>query len=75
MFLLCCEFEVFVALDAAGADLDATCAKSCSRLWECYPLKVWILASITTRVELCSTNTVRVASGHSTSFFTKLADV
>ena len=43
-FLLLCEFEVFVALDATCADLDATAA--CC-LWKCDPLEVGVLAGIT----------------------------
>ena len=42
--LFLCKFEVLVALDAAGADLDA--ATTCC-LWKCDPLEVWVLARIT----------------------------
>lgn len=58
---------MFVSLEAARADFDATTAIC---LGDRSPLKVGIFARITARIELGSTNTVRITAGHATRFLT-----
>ena len=55
LILFLCEFELLTALDAAGANLNAT-ASGC--LWECNPLEVGVFASIARRIEFRRADTV-----------------
>lgn len=71
-FLTLADLEVFVSLDAAGADLDAT---PTDLLGESDPLEVGILAAVTTRIELCGANAVGIPSRHTGSFFADDADI
>jgi hypothetical protein len=71
-FLTLTDLEVFVSLDTAGADLDASPA---DLFGESNPLEVGILAAVTTRIELCGANAVGIPSRHTGSFFADDADI
>ena len=55
---------MLTALDAAGANLNATASRS---LWECNPLEVGVFASIARRIEFCRADTVRITACHAAS--------
>ena len=55
--------------------LHAPCANLYTRtIWDTRPLKVWVYAAVTSWVEFCSTNRVRVLSNDFRTFFTKWTD-
>ena len=64
LILFLCEFELLTALDAAGANLNATASRS---LWECNPLEVGVFASIARRIEFRRADTVRITACHAAS--------
>ena len=64
LILFLCELEMLTALDAAGANLNATASRS---LWECDPLEVGVFAGIARRIEFCRADTVRITACHAAS--------
>ena len=56
---------MFIAFDTACADFDASAT---GRLRERYPLKIGILARVTTWVEFGCTDAVRITASHAGSF-------
>ena len=66
------DFELLVALDAAGAEFDPS---TTDRLRERDPLEVGILATHSARVELRCADAVRISPCHAGSFFTNNTDV
>ena len=64
LILFLCEFEMLTALDAAGANLNATSSRS---LWECNPLEVGVFASIARRIEFRRADTIRITACHAAS--------
>lgn len=63
---------MLVALDAAGANLDAS---SACCLWQCDPLEIRVLAGVARRIELGRADTVRIAASHAGTFRADDADI
>lgn len=63
------NLKVETFFHATSADLHAGTIRNAG------PLKVWILATVATRVELCSTNRVGVLSNNFRTFCAERTDV